>query len=276
MKRKWKEDFISIVIPVYNAAAFLERTLNCVKNQSFSNWELILVEDGSKDNSLDVIQKWLKEQEFTLDTKNEEDDFAGISYGMKKVLLLINERNHGVAYARNRGIQQASGQYLVYLDADDYWESNKLEKQYHFMKQNGYAFSFTSYEFASTEGIKNGKIVHVPKQICYEKALTNTIISTITVMFDRKQISKEFLLMPEDCQREDTATWWKILKNGYIAYGLDEVLSVYCRHRGSHSSNKIKAVIGTYKMYRKQEQLGFFKTVVCMVKYIIGAVRRRL
>ena len=258
MEDKWKMNLISIVIPVYNAAPYLERTLNSVQNQTFSDWELILVDDGSKDRSLEVIENWLVDKD------------------MNKYALLSTSGNCGAACARNCGIRKAQGRYLVFLDADDYWVPDKLEKQYQFMRQKGCAFSFTGYEFANGEGVRNGKVVRVPGCITYEEALTNTTISTITVMLDREQIPENLLFMPENCQREDTATWWNILKHGFNAYGLDEALSVYCRHRDSHSANKIKAVIGTYRMYREQEQLGLRRTMICMTKYIYGAVKRRL
>ena len=260
MQENYKDGMISIIIPVYNAAVVLPRTLASVKSQTYPNWELILVDDASTDSS----RKFL-EQQVSLWEKSANP-----------VCLLRNECNQGPAASRNKGLQAAHGRYLVYLDADDYWEADKLEKQICFMKGRECAFSFTGYGFADKNGICNGKVVHVPKQISYQEALTNTIISTITVMFDRNKIPEELLHMPEDCQREDTATWWNILKHGYTAYGLDEVLSVYCRHRRSHSSNKLKAVLGTYRMYREQERLGFFRTMFCMVKYIYGAVRRRL
>lgn len=259
-KEKIYDELISIVIPVYNAAPFLKRTLECIQGQTFKNWELLLIDDASTDNSVEIVKQWILEQ------KNEN----------KYVYLLQNERNLGPAYSRNRGILAARGRYLVYLDADDYWDISKLEKQYRFMKEKDCVFSFTGYEFADKDGVRSGRVVHVPKQISYEEALTNTTISTITVMFDQGKISKELLLMPENCKREDTATWWNILKNGYIAYGLDEALSVYCRHKGSHSSNKLKAILGTYSMYRKQEGMGFRKTMCHMWKYMIRAVKRRL
>ena len=116
------------------------------------------------------------------------------------------------------------------------------------MEESGCAFSFTGYEFAGEDGVRNGRVVHVPNYITYEEALRNTTISTITVMFDREQIPEQLLLMPENCKREDTATWWQILKAGYTAYGIDEPLSVYRRHRNSHSANKFRAVWGTYKI----------------------------
>ena len=162
------------------------------------------------------------------------------------------------------------------ISADDIWDKNKLEKQLKFMKEKNCAFSFTGYEFANEQAIRNGKVVHVPNEISYKEALKNTTISTITVMFDRGKIPTNLLLMPENCTREDTATWWKILKHGYIAYGLDEALSVYRRHSNSYSSNKWKAVLGTWNMYRVQEQM----SVVTSARYLFfnlwNAVKRRV
>ena len=258
MQKEFTEGQISIVIPVYNAAPYIEDALTSIKEQTYSNWEVILVEDQSTDDSLQVLENWIQ--------KN----------GTDKYRLLKNEKNSGPAYSRNQGIRAARGQYLSYLDADDVWDKTKLEKQLNFMKEKQCAFSFTGYEFADENAVRNGKVVHVPKQIVYEEALKNTTISTITVMFDRRQIPTDVLLMPEDCQREDTATWWKILKSGYTAYGLDEPLSVYRRHAGSHSANKVKAVINTWKMYRKQEGFSIIKTAYYMVFYAINAVKRRV
>lgn len=260
------EELISIVVPVYNAASFLEKTLQSIKDQTYSNWELFLIDDASSDASRTVLNDWLKSMCCEMDSSGHR----------KHIKLFLNSRTCGPAAARNLGIQAAKGRYLVFLDADDCWEKEKLEKQYRFMKQKDCAFSFTGYEFADKNGVRTGKIVHVPESISYQEALTNTTISTITVMLDRCKIPEEFLLMPENCKREDTATWWRILRQGYLAYGLDEVLSIYCRHRDSYSANKIKAIAGTYEMYRKQEQLAFGQAISYMAVNLFRAVKRRL
>ena len=208
-----EENLISIIVPVYNASPFLHRMLQSICSQTYKQWELILLDDASKDNSFAILQHW--KHRWERKRKNN-------------IILISHEKNQGPAVTRNEGIQFAKGRYLVYLDADDYWEKEKLEKQWTFMKQKNCAFSFTGYEFANKKGIKNGKIVYAPEQLTYEEALTNTIISTITVMLDRKQIPESLLLMPEDSKREDTATWWTILRAGYVAYGIKEPLSVYC------------------------------------------------
>lgn len=262
MNEEWKNELISIVVPVYNAVPYLKDTFRSIQQQTYENWELLLVDDASTDNSVELIMQEISTWE--------------ASTGKNNIRLYCQKENQGPATARNIGIHYAKGRYLVYQDADDVWDKNKLEKQLAFQKERNCAFSFTGYEFADETAKRNGKVVHVPEQITYREALKNTTISTITVMFDCTKIPQELLLQPENCQREDTATWWKILKQGYIAYGLDEPLSVYRRHAGSHSSNKFKAVWGTWRMYREQENMGFFKTMGYMLNYIYGAVKRRL
>lgn len=257
-----KETLISIVIPVYNAASYLRETVHSVCMQTYGDWEVIFVDDVSTDESVRILEQCKAEWEQTTGKAN----FRIIKAG----------KNGGPAAARNIGIDAAKGRYLTYLDADDLWDKDKLEKQIAFMRQKDCAFSFTGYEFADESGKRNGQVVHVPKEITYKEALKNTTISTITVMFDRNKIPTEVLKMPEDCAREDTATWWQILKNGYVAYGLDEPLAVYRRHADSHSSNKLKAVIGTWHMYRKQEQMSVGKSLVYFSIYLFHAVRRRI
>ena len=254
-----QNELISIVVPVYNAEKFIIETLESIRFQSYENWELILVDDASNDDSVNVIKRYFAD-----------------NIVLQRVLVLENETNRGPAFCRNRGIKEARGTYLTYLDADDYWYPQKLKVQYEFMKNTGCFFSFTGYEFANCEGVPSGKRVHVPETITYSQALRNTVISTITVMFNRKQIPDELLCMPESCKREDTATWWNILKHGYTAFGIDEILSVYRRHSGSHSANKIRAVWGTYQMYRCQEKMGILRSICYTTLYAFAAIRRRI
>ena len=260
MKEKRKNDLISIVIPVYNAAPYLKETIRTIEEQTYPNWEVIFVDDASTDESLQILQKYKE-------SKKENK---------QRIEILTLQKNKGPAAARNAGVSAAQGRYLVFQDADDIWDKDKLKKQLEFHKEKDCAFSFTGYEFADETAVRSGKIVHVPEEIRYKEALKNTTISTITVMFDRTKLSEQLLQMPEDCQREDTATWWNILKHGYVAYGLNEPLSVYRRHAGSHSSNKWKAVKGTWRMYREQEKLTLPKAAYCMTFNLMNAVKRRV
>ena len=248
-----KDDLISIIIPVYNAEKFLDETINTVLNQTYKNFELILVNDGSKDKSVDVIKK----------------------YNDKRIKLIDNKNNKGAALSRNDGIRKAKGRYICFLDADDLWNKEKLEKQINFMKEKECAFSFTGYEFANENGIPNGKKVYIPKKLNYKSALKNTTISTITVMIDTKKMDKDLIYM-NNVKSEDTATWWNILKNGYEAFGLNEILSFYRRSDGTLSSNKIEAIRRIWNLYRNVFKLGFFYSLYNFVFYAINAVKRRI
>ena len=250
-----EEGLVSVVIPVYNAERFLKDTIKTLNDQTYTNWEAIFVNDCSKDNSVKIIEEEMKNN--------------------SRIKLINHEQNSGAAIARNTGTKNASGQYIAFLDADDLWNKEKLEKQLNFIKEKGCAFSFTGYEFANENGIGNGKVVHIPSQMNYKQALKNTTIWTSTVMFDMKKIDKELIKMP-DVKSEDSATWWKILKNGYLAYGLNEVLSYYRRTAGTLSSNKLEAVRRIWNLYRNVENLNIFYSFYNFCFYAVNAVRRRV
>ena len=251
------QPLVSIVTPVYNLEKFITETMDSVRAQSLEAWELLLVEDGSKDESVSVIRKYLEET------------------GDERIRLIIQEKNGGAARARNRGVKEARGRYLAYLDGDDLWTADKLKKQVRFMEETGAAFSFTGYEFADENGRGLGKIVRVPSVIDYKEALKNTTIFTSTVMFDLKQIPKEKLEMPL-IKSEDTALWWRILREGRLAYGLDENLVRYRRAGKSLSANKLEAVRRIWNLYRKAEGMGILSSAYHFCFWAVRAVKRRI
>ena len=246
---------ISVIMGVYNTPyEYLEKSINSVLNQTVNNWELLLVNDCSTDKSEEVINKYL---------------------GDSRIKLINNEVNSRAAVSRNNGIKQAVGRYICFLDADDKWDKEKLEKQIKFMKEKNCAFSFTSYEFADKDCIPNGKKVIVPEKINYKEALKNTTIWTSTVMFDMDKLSKEDIYMP-NVKSEDTACWWKILKKIDYAYGLEDVLSFYRRTEGTLSSNKFEAIKRIWNLYRNVENLNIFVSFYCFCFYAFRAVLRRV
>lgn len=251
------EPLVSIVTPVHNGEAFFAETVKTVCEQSYQNWEWIIVDDNSDDRTVDIINDAIKKQ----------DD---------RIKLIRFERNGGAAKARNAGMKAAKGDYLCFLDADDLWAKDKIKKQIKFTKEGDFAFSFTGYEFADEKGKPNGKIVRVPNKITYKQALKNTTIWTSTVMFDMTKLSKDDVSMPDVKRGQDTATWWKVLKKIDYAYGLDEVLSYYRRSAGSLSANKITALKRTWNLYRNVEHFGFWKSAYCFVIYCFNAVKRRV
>ena len=227
-------ELISIVMPVYNASAWLEETVESVQKQTYENWELIAVDDCSPDESFRMLERMAQKD--------------------ARIRPIRREENGGAARTRNTGMDAARGQYLAFLDSDDLWDAKKLEKELAFLKERQAAFAFTAYEFGDENGRGNGRIVHVPPTLDYRHALSRTIIFTTTVMFDLQRIDRELIRMP-DVKSEDTATWWKILRSGYTAHGLNENLAIYRRPKGSLSSNKMEAVRRIWNLYRNQEKL---------------------
>lgn len=249
-------DKVSIIVPVYNAEKYIRETVASVLAQTYTNWELLLVEDSSEDNSRQVIEE--------IAAKDESGRIRAFS-----------KANEGAAMARNFGLEKAEGRYIAYLDADDLWNVDKLEKQLAFMKEKQAAFCFTGYEFATADGKGTGKVVKVPETLSYKQALKNTTIFTSTVIFNTEKIAKAEIEMP-DMKSEDTALWFKVLRQGYTAYGLDENLVKYRRVGGSLSSNKLEALRRIWNLYRKAEGLSIPYSAYNFVFWAIRAVRRRL
>lgn len=283
------KEIVSIVVPVYRAAAYLAETIRMVREQTHEKWELLLVDDNSPDESADVIRRELagsfcrrQEQSVQCGGFGSGEPGGGIScreeYFSEKgqrVVLLQKAENEGAAQARNTGIREAQGRYLAFLDADDVWMPDKLERELAFLKEKQAGFVFTSYEFGDEKAAPTGKIVHVPEKLTYRRALTRTVIFTTTVMFDREKLPQKLLFMP-DVPSEDTAAWWQILRAGYTAYGLDQVLAVYRRPEHSLSSDKRQAIRRIWNLYRRQEGLSVPMSAYCFVFWAIRAVLRRI
>lgn len=247
---------VSIIVPVYNAVKYIETTIDMVSRQTYKDWELILVDDASTDGSADLIEKIVASQG-------------------KRVRLIRKSVNEGAAAARNTGIDASAGRYIAFLDADDVWMPDKLQKQIAFMEKTGAAFSFHSYEFGDDKANPTGKIVRAPKTLSFRQALSRTVIFTTTVMFDTEKIDMEIIHMPQ-VPSEDTATWWRILKSGYVAYGLDENLAIYRRPARSLSSNKFIAIQRIWFLYRNIADLSIIQSVFYFVGWAVRATLRRL
>lgn len=250
-----QNELVSIITPVYNCEKLINKTIESVMNQTYQNWELLLIDDCSLDNSEKIIKEYV------------EKDIRIKYYKL--------DQNSGAAVARNRALKESKGRFIAYLDADDLWKKEKLEKQIDFMLKNNYAFTCTDYEKITEEG-KSLKIIKIPTKVNYELFLRNTIIQTVGVMVDTKITGKELLVMPLIRRRQDAATWCKLLKNGYDCYECPENLSYYRVVNNSLSSNKLKAVKMNWYWYRKIEKLPLWKTCYCFVGYAFNAVKKRI
>ncbi len=244
---------VSVITPVYNAEEFLSETIESVLNQTYENFEFLLIDDCSTDSSAEMIR-----------------EFAEKDYRVKYIRL---KENSGAAVARNKGLEKAQGRFIAFVDSDDKWYPQKLSKQLAFMEKNGKAFTYTKYERITEEGEVFGA-PSFPKRLNYSGLLKNTAIACSTVVIDREIIGD--FRMPLVRKGQDTATWLKILKNHEYAYLVDEVLNQYRSREGSLSSDKFGALKRTWNTYRNIEKLPLHKAAYYFVFYIGNAIKRRL
>lgn len=245
---------ISVIMPCYNMEKFIASSIQSVCNQTFNDWELLIVDDASNDKTADVIGRFLD-----LDNR--------IHFGKKQT-------HTGIAATRNQAIGMAKGQYLAFLDADDVWHPDKLEKQLAFMKNQNIGFCYSAYDWIDEEENELEKTIQTSGDLSYNDYLHNTIIGCSTVMVDTNITGQ--IIVPDFRTSEDTATWLNILKKGFKAYALSEVLVSYRIRKKSASSNKIKAACDLWKVYRQQEKLPFFKAAECFSSYAYHSIKKRL
>lgn len=232
-------DLVSIIMPSYNTAAYIKQSIESVLKQSYTNWELIIVDDCSSDNTDEVMK----------------------SINDVRVKYLKNEKNSGAALSRNRALREAKGRWIAFLDSDDLWMSEKLEKQIRFMEKNGYYFSYTNYEEIDIDGNKTGVKITGPKRITKTGMFNYCWPGCLTVMFDATKVG---LVQIEDIKKNnDYAMWLKICRKA-DCYLLDEYLGQYRRGRdGSVSTHSIKTMIGWhYKLFHEAEKMGMVESLV--------------
>ena len=225
-------DLVSIIMPSFGTAPFIAESIESVQAQSYKNWELIIVDDCSPDNTDDVVRPYLSDE---------------------RIKYLKNEKNSGAAVSRNRALREAKGKWIAFLDSDDLWMPEKLEKQIRFMEKNGYCFSYTNYAEIDTEDHRNGITVTGPKKVTKTGFFNYCWPGCLTVMYDAEAIG---LIQIADIKKNnDYAMWLKVCQKA-DCYLLDEELALYRRGRvGSVSTHSIKTMIGWhYKLYREAEE----------------------
>lgn len=242
---------VSVVTPSHNCSAFISETIQSVLNQSFLGWELIVVDDCSTDKSVELIQFFVN-----LDSRI-------------KLIQLTN--NSGAAVARNTAISAAKGRYIAFLDSDDLWLPDKLEKQLVFMQKSNYPFSYTAYDKIDQYGKRFGH-VGVPDMVSYTDLLMIPSIGCLTAMYDTEYFGKVF--MPMIRKRQDLGLWLCLLKKTDYAYGLNENLALYRVRKDSISANKVDAARFTWRLYRKVEGLNLIKSGYYFTFYAISGLFR--
>ncbi len=246
---------VSIIMPNYNCEKFLEETISSVINQTYKNWELLIVDDCSTDNSVEVIKSYC----------NKDD----------RIKLFINEKNSGAAASRNWALREATGKWIAFLDSDDLWLSEKLEKQLAFMTENEYLFSFTKYRQIDEQSQPTGRVVIGPKKISQKKMkYCCCYLGCLTVMYDAEKIG--VVQIDETIRkRNDDAMWLKVRKFA-DAYYLDELLAEYRVRKGSIShQGKWNLVKYHYRLYRIGDKRNPISAFFCMIKNIVKVMKKK-
>jgi glycosyltransferase involved in cell wall biosynthesis len=243
---------LSIITPAFNTEKYIGLAIRSVLSQTFTDWEMLIVDDCSDDNTANVVES-----------------FAALD---PRIRLIQMSENAGPAVARNTAIEMSSGRYIAFLDSDDTWAPDKLERQIAFMKKNDYPFTFTAYEKINHSGFPVGR-VSIPEKVTYQDLLKVCSIGCLTVIFDTNYFGKQY--MPLIRKRQDYGLWLKLLKQTDYAYGLNQVLAQYRVHNESISSNKFSAAAHQWMLYRNHQQLGFFRTLYYFSHYASNGLLRR-
>lgn len=232
-----EDKLVSIIMPTYNCAKFIGKTIESIIAQTYENWELIIVDDCSKDNTEEVVSK----------------------YKDNRIKYHRLENNSGEAVARTEAMKKARGSYMAFLDSDDLWKKDKLEKQLEFMNKNNYNFTCTEYEQIDEEGNKLNKVIKVKKRADYNRILLDCPVGNSTVMYNVEKLGK--FEVPNIRKRNDDALWLQILKKEKYIYGMPDILMEYRIRSNSISSNKLSLVKYHWQLYRKIEHLSVFCSV---------------
>jgi teichuronic acid biosynthesis glycosyltransferase TuaG len=246
-------NLLSIITPNFNCCKYLGTTIESVINQTFTDWELIIVDDCSTDNSAEII-----------------NHYTGLDQRIKAIFFTSNQ---GAAAARNAGMVISQGRYIAFLDSDDVWLPNKLEVQLGFMKKLDAPITFTEYDVYDEELLNCQHRIKVPSQTDYTGYLKTTIIGMSTAIIDTEKIGSFSFYNIRT--RQDTYLWITLLKRGFIAYGINKPLTKYRIRKDSISANKIKAAQQVWHLYYDLEMMGFLRAFYFFINYSINSVKKR-
>ncbi len=235
---------VSVITPLYNSEIYIQACINSVISQTYTNWEMIIIDDGSTDNSVEIVERVID----------------------KRIRLIKLPENMGASYARNIAIKLAKGIYIAFLDADDLWNSEKLKLQIKFMEEKNISFSYTSYGFANENGVILPKIQMVLPTVNYEKMLKNNYIGCLTAIYNCSELGK--IYMPDFRKRQDWGLWLQLLKKTNIAKSINQPLAYYRVGHDSLSKNKIKLLKTNFKFYNKYLGYSSFKSFYRMMIFL--------
>ena len=245
------EKLISIITPTYNCGKFIARTMDSALAQTYKNWEMIIVDDCSKDNTKEIVEEYMKND--------------------SRIKYHILDKNSGAAVARTTAMKLAEGNYMEFLDSDDIWMPEKLEKQIKWMEENGYDFSCTAYEQIDEEDNLLGKKIKTIKKTDYNRLLLDCPVGNSTVMYNVDKMGK--FEVPDIRKRNDDALWLQMLKKEKYIWGMPDVLMKYRIRQNSISSNKFSVIKYHWILYRDIEHLSVIRSLFhifwwCVIKVL--------
>lgn len=240
-----KNPLVTVIMPAYNAAGFIRQAIESVLCQTVSDLELLVIDDGSKDETRQIVEQLCNRD--------------------CRVHLLINEKNCGAGGTRNRGMDLSKSPYTALLDSDDYWKPQMLEKLIKCLEQTGADLAYCSYELVDEEGKKVCNDFIVPEETDFERSAVRNVISCSSVVFARSVVDR--YRFPRDVYHEDIALWFQMLREGMVARGVTEVLATYRQRADSKTAGKLKSAMHRWSVYRKHLGLSVWKSAGFMVRY---------
>lgn len=229
---------VSVIMPTYNCGRFITETITSIQAQTYENWEIVIVDDCSTDNTRKIVDALMAQD-------------ARIKYHCL-------ETNSGAAVARTEAMRLAEGEYIAFCDSDDLWMPEKLEKQLQFMEDNGYAFSCTAYEQIDEESNSLNRVIKTVKKTDYNRLLLDCPVGNSTVMYNVEKMGK--FEVPNIRKRNDDALWLTMLKKEKYIWGMPDVLMRYRIRKNSISSNKLSVIKYHWILYREIEHLSVFRS----------------
>jgi teichuronic acid biosynthesis glycosyltransferase TuaG len=238
-----RDGLVSVITPAYNCAQYIGKTIESVQAQTYDNWEMVIVDDCSTDNTQEVVESYSK-------------DDPRVHY------ICLNE-NSGAAVARTESMKAAQGEFMAFLDSDDMWKPEKLAKQLAFMRKEGHPFSCTAYEQVDEQGNPLGKVIKTIRQTSYNRLLLDCPVGNSTVMYSVRKMGK--FEVPNIRKRNDDALWLQMLKKEPYIWGMPDILAEYRVREGSISHNKFDLLKYHWKLYRDIEHLGVLRSIFHIV-----------
>lgn len=247
-------DLVSVIMPVHNDEKYLHESISSVIAQSYKDWELIIVDDCSTDGSTTIIDEYCKRD--------------------NRIKALKTDIPSGSpAIPRNIGISNANGRYISFLDSDDKWNSTKLLRQIECMRNNeGIAIVYSNYRKMDEDGCLHKNTIYAPHSVDYKRLLCGNVIGCLTALYDTRIIGKQYF---PQCGHEDYVLWLSLLRNGEIALNTNTEEALYRVRNTSVSSNKYRAMLWQWNVYRFEEHLGLIKSAYYFINYAIRAYNKR-